>query len=101
MNKHPHWHYCPDHGKQWGCPTWNCEHGEVLVCPTCEKNYLPTPRPKAKRKPKLLVDKSVADVMREMGRKGGRIGGKRSLETMTDEQRSERAVKAARVRWSK
>lgn len=34
-------------------------------------------------------------VMKEMGRKGGKIGGKRSLETMTPEQRSERSKKAS------
>lgn len=33
--------------------------------------------------------------MREIGRKGGKIGGKRSLETMTPEERSARAKKAA------
>lgn len=31
----------------------------------------------------------VQQVMREMGSKGGKIGGKRRLETMTDEQRRE------------
>lgn len=30
-----------------------------------------------------------------MGSKGGKIGGKRSLETMTPEERAERAKKAA------
>ena len=30
-----------------------------------------------------------------MGRRGGKIGGKRSLETMTPEERSARAKKAA------
>ena len=35
----------------------------------------------------------------EMGRRGGRIGGKRCLETMTREARSARALKAARARW--
>jgi hypothetical protein len=30
-----------------------------------------------------------------MGRKGGKIGGKRSLETMTAEERSARAKKAS------
>jgi hypothetical protein len=39
--------------------------------------------------------------MAEMGRKGGRIGGKRRLETMTDRQRSAIARKAAKARWSK
>ena len=36
-----------------------------------------------------------ARIMREIGSKGGKIGGKRSLETMTPEQRSARAKKAS------
>lgn len=43
----------------------------------------------------------VQQVMREMGAKGGRIGGKRRLETMTDEQRRRSARKAAKARWAK
>jgi len=43
----------------------------------------------------------VQQVMRDMGAKGGRIGGKRRLETMTDEQRSKSAKKAAKARWAK
>jgi hypothetical protein len=39
--------------------------------------------------------KTISDVMREMGRKGGKIGGKRSLETMTSEERIARAKKAS------
>jgi hypothetical protein len=39
--------------------------------------------------------KLVSAVMAVMGRKGGKIGGKRSLETMTPEQRSARAKKAS------
>jgi hypothetical protein len=39
--------------------------------------------------------------MAEMGRKGGRIGGKRRLETMTSRQRSKVAKAAANARWSK
>lgn len=35
--------------------------------------------------------KLVSKVMAAMGRKGGKIGGKRSLETMTPEERSARA----------
>jgi hypothetical protein len=42
----------------------------------------------------------VQQVMREMGAKGGRIGGKRRLETMTDEQRRRSARKAAKARWA-
>lgn len=43
----------------------------------------------------------VQQVMREMGAKGGKIGGKRRLETMTDEQRKRSARKAAKARWDK
>lgn len=37
----------------------------------------------------------MAEFFRDSGRKGGKIGGKRSLQTMTAEQRRERAKKAA------
>ena len=40
-------------------------------------------------------------VMAEMGRKGGLIGGKRRLETMTPTQRKRIAKKAAAARWKK
>ena len=36
-----------------------------------------------------------SEIMREIGSKGGKIGGKRSLETMTAEERSARAKKAS------
>ena len=39
--------------------------------------------------------------MAAIGRKGGQIGGKRRLDTMTKEQRSRVAAKAARARWKK
>ena len=42
----------------------------------------------------------VQQVVREMGAKGGKIGGKRRLETMTDAQRSKSAKKAAKARWA-
>ncbi len=38
---------------------------------------------------------------KEQGRRGGRIGGKRRLKTMTKAQRSALARKAANARWSK
>jgi hypothetical protein len=48
------------------------------------------------RKVVPAMDKqTISAVMREMGRKGGKIGGKRSLETMTPAQRTARAKKAA------
>jgi len=45
----------------------------------------------------MLSKKLVSQVMRELGSKGGKIGGKRSLETMTPEERSARAKKASLV----
>lgn len=48
----------------------------------------------------LVVKKLPPDVLKffkEQGAKGGRIGGKRSLETMTAEQRAARATKASRA----
>ena len=42
----------------------------------------------------------ISQIMSEMGRKGGRIGGKRSLVKMSPEQRTQRALNAARARWS-
>jgi hypothetical protein len=41
----------------------------------------------------------LSQVMREMGARGGRIGGKRRLETLTDKRRSEIASQAAKARW--
>ena len=43
----------------------------------------------------------VMEFFRRQGAKGGRIGGKRSLETMTPEERSERARKAVAAREAK
>lgn len=43
------------------------------------------------------LDPAVRAYMQAMGQKGGRIGGKRSLETMTAEARRARASKAGRV----
>ena len=46
-----------------------------------------------------MVDKKTkaifSEIMREIGSKGGKIGGKRSLETMTAEERSARAKTAS------
>jgi hypothetical protein len=43
----------------------------------------------------------LSQVMAEMGRRGGKIGGKRRLETMSDAQRTDVARKAAKARWGK
>jgi hypothetical protein len=43
----------------------------------------------------------ISRVMSAMGKKGGKIGGKRSLTTMTQEERRNRALQAAKARWTK
>jgi hypothetical protein len=43
----------------------------------------------------------ISQVMADMGRKGGQIGGKRRLVTMTATRRSQVAKQAARARWGK
>lgn len=43
----------------------------------------------------------LSQVMRAMGAKGGRIGGKRRLVTLTDERRKQIASDAAKARWAK
>lgn len=42
----------------------------------------------------------ISLLMAQLGKKGGKIGGKRRLETMTSEERRAVARKAARARWS-
>jgi hypothetical protein len=39
--------------------------------------------------------------MAQIGSKGGKVGGKRRLQTMTAKQRSDAAAKAAKARWSR
>lgn len=41
----------------------------------------------------------ISRFMAELGRKGGKIGGKRRLETMSAKERTAVARKAAQVRW--
>lgn len=52
--------------------------------------------------PENIVPATTAQislVMAELGRKGGKIGGKRRLETMTAKERQGVAKKAAQARW--
>ena len=51
------------------------------------------------RPPKVSTS-DISRVMAAMGRKGGKIGGKRRLETMTPERRREVALNAAKTRWA-
>ena len=48
-----------------------------------------------------LSRSAISLVMAEMGRRGGKIGGKRRLKTMTAKERKEIAQKAAKARWGK
>jgi hypothetical protein len=41
----------------------------------------------------------ISALMAHMGKKGGKIGGKRRLETMSAKERSRIAKKAAEARW--
>jgi len=62
---------------------------------------IPAPQP---TKPKLATPATPANIseyMAAIGRKGGQIGGKRRLKTMTQAQRSKVAAKAANARWKK
>src|SRR5439155_24231541 len=43
----------------------------------------------------------ISRVMAELGKRGGRIGGKRRADSMTPERRREIALKAARSRWDR
>jgi hypothetical protein len=44
---------------------------------------------------------TLSRVMAETGRKGGKIGGKRGLKTMSAADRKKRASKAAKAHWKK
>ena len=44
---------------------------------------------------------NVSEYMAAIGKKGGQIGGKRRLKTMTKEERSKIATRAAKARWKK
>lgn len=46
-----------------------------------------------------LTSATISRYFSEMGKKGGKIGGKRRLETMTPEERRSAASKAAKARW--
>lgn len=47
------------------------------------------------------VPASISEYMAQIGSKGGKIGGKRRLKTMTAAQRKKNAQKAANARWRK
>ncbi len=43
----------------------------------------------------------ISRVMSALGRKGGKIGGRKRAEALNPEQRREIALRAARARWDK
>jgi hypothetical protein len=47
------------------------------------------------------VPTSISEYMAAIGRKGGKIGGKRRLNTLTEKERKRIATKAANARWAK
>lgn len=51
--------------------------------------------------PPLIAPAALSAYMAALGRKGGKKGGKRRLVTMTPDERSAVALKAARSRWKK
>jgi len=48
-----------------------------------------------------VTKSDISRVMAELGRRGGKIGGKKRAEGMPKERRIEIALKAARSRWDK
>ena len=45
------------------------------------------------------LSREALKYFREQGKRGGKVGGKKRAESLTDEQRSEIAKKAAAARW--
>jgi hypothetical protein len=60
-----------------------------------------TPAPQEVQPAQVAAPTDLSAYMAAMGRKGGQIGGKRRLKTMTKAERSKVAAKAARARWKK
>jgi hypothetical protein len=63
-----------------------------------EQSTSEAPQP-AEVQPPASAPVNLSEYMAAIGRKGGQIGGKRRLKTMTKEQRQKVAAKAARARW--
>lgn len=60
-----------------------------------------TAEPEAETPPAAITPAGLSAYMSAIGRKGGAIGGKRRLVTMTGEERSAVGLKAAKARWKK
>lgn len=62
---------------------------------------LSTQEPKAQPPESQPKPPGLSEYMAAIGRKGGKIGGKRRLKTMTRKERQKIARKAAKTRWNK
>jgi hypothetical protein len=51
--------------------------------------------------PPAIAPAALSAYMSALGRKGGKIGGKRRMNAMTEPEKSALALKAATARWSK
>ena len=60
---------------------------------------IPAPEPEIQKASGAPAN--ISEYMAAIGRKGGQIGGKRRLKTMTKAQRSKIAAKAAKARWKR
>jgi hypothetical protein len=72
-----------------------------MVRKLTETEESPVAPPKKRAKSSSVSDSEISRVMAAMGRRGGKIGGKRRLTTMTAQERKDVAKKAAQARWSK
>ena len=66
-----------------------------------ERSTVESEPPPSTVKPAKPSNSEISRVMAAMGRKGGKIGGKRRLITLTSEARVKIAKKAAETRWIK
>ena len=60
---------------------------------------IPEPEPEMPKGIHAASPTNISEYMAAIGRKGGQVGGKRRLKTMTKAERSKVAAKAAKVRW--
>ena len=58
-----------------------------------------SPEPEVPEETATVRPTNVSEYMSAIGRKGGQIGGKRRLKTMTKAERIKVARKAAKTRW--
>ena len=64
-----------------------------------DRSTAQAPEEPAVLEPTTKTTVNLSEYMASIGRKGGQIGGKRRLKTMSRAQRQRIASKAARTRW--